>query len=73
MPLEGLIDLEAEKARLAKEKEQIEKEIAKAEQRLNNPKFAEKAPKEVLDEHRERLENWKSKLAQTVEALERMQ
>lgn len=73
MPLEGLIDLEAEKARLVKEKDQIENEITKAEQRLNNPKFAEKAPKEVLDEHRERLESWKSKLAQTVEALERMQ
>ncbi len=61
LPLEGLIDVEAEKARLSKELEKIESEIARVEQKLNNPDFTQKAPPKVLDEHRQRLAEWQSK------------
>ncbi len=56
LPLAGVVDLEAEKARLLKEKSEIEEEIARAEALLSNPEFLQKAPQEVVDKQRERLE-----------------
>jgi valyl-tRNA synthetase len=44
LPLEGLIDIDAERTRLGKEIAKAEAEIAKAEAKLANPAFAEKAP-----------------------------
>ena len=61
LPLEGLVDAEAEKARLKKELEKIEAEIAKVEQKLANPNFTEKVPTSVLDEHKKRLADWQAK------------
>ena len=63
LPLDGLIDFEAEAARLTKEVERIEKEIEKAHAKLNNPRFASKAPPEVVEEHRKRLADWTEKLS----------
>ena len=60
LPLEGLDDVAAEKARLTKELEKIESEITKAEQKLNNPNFTSKAPPHVLQEHQQRLAEWQS-------------
>jgi len=55
LPLEGLIDKEAETARLKKELEKIEAEAAKVEQKLANPNFTQKVPANVLQEHQQRL------------------
>jgi valyl-tRNA synthetase len=55
LPLEGLVDATAEKARLAKELEKTESDIAKTEQKLANPNFSQKAPPQVLEEHKKRL------------------
>ena len=55
MPLEGLIDIEEEKARLEKTLGKLAKEIGGLKGRLNNPKFAESAPEEVVEEARENL------------------
>jgi valyl-tRNA synthetase len=55
LPLEGLIDVEAEKARLTKELQKIEADISKVEQKLANPNFAQKVPANVLEEHKQRL------------------
>jgi valyl-tRNA synthetase len=70
VPLAGLVDAQAEKARLDKELQKIEAEIQKAEAKLANPNFAGKAPPEVLQEHRQRLADWQSKRAQLRTALE---
>ncbi len=70
LPLEGLIDVAAEKARLTKELEKIQSEITKAEQKLNNPSFASKAPPHVLEEHRQRLAEWQAKRDRVRMALE---
>jgi valyl-tRNA synthetase len=70
LPLEGLIDVAAETARLAKELEKIEAEIAKVEQKLNNPNFTQKAPQKVLDEQKQRLGEWQSKRDHARSALE---
>lgn len=69
LPLEGLIDFEAEKLRLTKEVNKIEKEIEKVQVKLENTNFTERAPIEVLDEQRARLEEWKTKQVQLTDAL----
>jgi len=55
LPLEGVIDIAAEKARLAKALEKLEKDIAGLEARLANPRFAASAAAEVVEETRETL------------------
>ena len=50
MPLEGLIDIEEEKARLQKSLDKLGKEIGGLKGRLNNPKFRDSAPEEVVAE-----------------------
>ncbi|HUB86512.1 MAG TPA: class I tRNA ligase family protein, partial [Verrucomicrobiae bacterium] len=69
LPLEGLIDAEAEKARLKKEIEKTESEISKVEQKLANPNFTQKVPPNVLEEHKQRLADWQNKLAHAKSAL----
>jgi len=55
LPVEGVIDPEAEKARLSKELEKLDREIEKLNKRLNDPNFLERAPAHVVNEHRNRL------------------
>jgi valyl-tRNA synthetase len=61
LPLEGLVDAAAERARLSKEVEKFEGEVTKAQQKLNNPNFTSKAPPHVLQEHQARLAEWHAK------------
>ncbi len=69
LPLEGLIDVAAERERLGKEITKVTDELAKVRTKLANPGFADKVPAAVLDEHRQREVTWQEKLAQ----LEKMQ
>jgi len=55
VPLEGLIDFEAERNRLGKEKEKLQAESSKLEAQLANPQFAERAPAEKVEGIRGRL------------------
>ena len=70
LPLEGVIDVEAEHARLTKELAKIQAEIEKVEQKLANPNFTQKVPPSVLEEHKQRLADWKAKHAQIKAALD---
>jgi len=72
LPLEGVIDFAAEKARLAKELEKIAKDMAGIDGRLNNPGFVAKAPPEVLEESRERKAELEARKAKVDEALARL-
>ncbi|MHB1405726.1 MAG: valine--tRNA ligase [Desulfitobacteriaceae bacterium] len=56
VPLRGLLDLEKETARLEKEIAQTVKEQERLEGKLNNPGFISKAPAEVVDKERAKLE-----------------
>ena len=69
MPLAQLVDREKEKARLTAEKAKVEKEIASVEKRLANPGFVSKAPEQVLQNTREKLETAQQKLAKLNETL----
>jgi valyl-tRNA synthetase len=73
LPLAGLMDVAAEKARLTKELEKTESEISKAEQKLGNPNFTSKAPPQVLQEHQKRLAEWQAKRDRVRKALEALQ
>jgi len=64
LPLEGVIDFEAEKARLKKEIQKNDLEIAKIQERLSNPAFVEKVPPQVLAENQRRLQDYEGKNAQ---------
>jgi valyl-tRNA synthetase len=72
LPLEGLIDLAAERARLDKELEKVRAEIVKVETKLSNPAFREKVPAKVLEEHQQRLVDWQSKEKRVLTALENL-
>jgi valyl-tRNA synthetase len=54
LPLAEIIDLDQERARLSKEKEKWLAEIRKIEAKLGNKDFVDRAPPEVVEEHRER-------------------
>ena len=73
LPLEGVIDFAAERARLGKELEKIGKDIATIEGRLNNPGFVAKAPEDVLEETRARKSELAARRAKMSEALKRLQ
>ncbi len=55
LPLAGLIDLEAERARLTKELQAAEADVARREARLSNAGFVDKAPANVVQREREGL------------------
>jgi valyl-tRNA synthetase len=63
IPLAGLIDLEAERARLAKEIDRVEREIRKCEGKLGNASFVDHAPAAVVEQERARLADWSTQLA----------
>ncbi len=54
LPLAGIIDIEAEKARLKKEIDKCVKEIDGIDKKMSNPNFVDKAPVEIVEENRER-------------------
>jgi valyl-tRNA synthetase len=70
VPLEGLIDFEAERARLSREMEKLQKESAKLEGQLANPQFVERAPAEKVSEIRARLDDITERTGRLTEMLE---
>ncbi len=64
LPLEGLVDVEAERSRIGKELEKMEKEIAKSHAKLGNASFVDRAPAAVVEQERARLTEWEAKKAQ---------
>lgn len=64
------IDFENEKGRISKDLIKIKREMAKFESKLSNEKFLEKAPKEVIQETRNRLDEAKKKADKLDQVLE---
>jgi valyl-tRNA synthetase len=72
IPLAEVIDLDAERRRLAREIEKLESEIGKIDRKLGNSDFLAKAPAEVVEDQRERraeAERAKAKLRQAAARL----
>jgi valyl-tRNA synthetase len=72
LPLQGLIDLDAERARLAKEMAKCDADIARVDAKLNNPNFVSRAPEEVVEEEKEKREEALARKAKIAEALQRL-
>ena len=73
LPLAGVVDLAAERARLDKEIAKVELEIAKVVAKLGNGDFLARAPDEVVAEHEERREAFEERLAKLTHARERLE
>jgi len=69
MPFADLVDIDKEKARLAKEIEKLEKEVGRVVAKLGNPGFVDKAPTKMIEEEREKEKKYKEMLAAVEEQL----
>ncbi len=72
LPLKGVIDLSAERARLQKELAKAESDIQRVDQKLNNPKFVANAAEDVVESEKEKREEADGRRAKILEALERL-
>jgi valyl-tRNA synthetase len=73
LELAGLVDLPAERARLAKEMAKYDADIARVEAKLGNPNFVARAPEEVVEEEKEKREEAQLRKAKIAEALQRLE
>jgi len=72
LPLKGVIDLGAEKARLEKELAKVDADIARVDAKLGNADFIARAREEVVEGEREKREEALARRAKVLEALERL-
>jgi valyl-tRNA synthetase len=72
LPLKGVIDVAAERARLEKELAKVTADIKRADGKLSNADFLKRAPEEIIDSEREKREEAAARQAKIVEALERL-
>ncbi len=70
IPLEGLIDKDAETARLNKEIDRLMKDLSRSESKLENPSFMERAPKDVVEKEQSRVRDFKTSIDKLNEQLE---
>jgi valyl-tRNA synthetase len=73
LPLAGVADLNAEKARLDREIAKEKLEIAKVVSKLGNDDFVARAPEDIIAEHQDRLETFQARLVKLTDARERLE
>ncbi|MBL8591030.1 MAG: valine--tRNA ligase, partial [Methylobacteriaceae bacterium] len=72
LPLAGIVDLGAEKTRLARETKKLEGDIARIDAKLGNADFMARAPEEVVEEQRERRAEAAARIEKMQAALARL-
>jgi len=72
LPLKGLIDLAAERARLDKEIAKADADIKRVDAKLSNEKFVANAPEEIVEEEKDKREAALARKAKILEAVERL-
>jgi valyl-tRNA synthetase len=72
LPLKGVIDFSAEKARLDKELTKAEADIKRVDAKLANEKFVANAPEEIVEEEKEKRDAALGRKTKILEALERL-
>ncbi len=72
LPLEGVLDFDAERVRLQKQADKLSDEMNKIEKKLKNEGFIKKAPPAVVEEQRQRLTELLGKLEKTKLGLDRL-
>ncbi|MFS2317436.1 valine--tRNA ligase [Maricaulis sp. D1M11] len=72
LPLEGVIDFDAERERLTKELKKLDGEITRLDKKLGNERFVANAPEAVVAEQREKLSEYSAQKEKVAEALSRL-
>jgi len=72
VPMKGLIDVEAERARLSKQQDKVRVDLQRSSGKLSNEKFVNNAPPEVVTQERERIAEFEKTIAQLSEQLEKL-
>ncbi|MBM3156563.1 MAG: class I tRNA ligase family protein, partial [Chloroflexi bacterium] len=72
LPLEGMVDTDAEKGRLLKEVEATQAEVSRIERLLSEDSFIAKAPPAVVDKERQKLAERRDKLGRLNERLNQL-
>ena len=72
VPMKGLIDVDAEQARLKKLEDKINVDLQRSLGKLNNEKFVNNAPADVVIQERERVAEFERAKAQLTEQLEKL-
>jgi valyl-tRNA synthetase len=73
IPLEGLVDVEAELERLNRRLERAQLDLGKSRGKLDNKKFVAGAPADVVEQERERLAAHEASVQQLLEQIDRME
>ena len=73
VPMKGIIDVDAERARLEKQRDKTQAELAKSRGKLGNENFVNNAPDAVVQKERDRAVEFEKTLAQLAEQLEKLQ
>ncbi len=73
IPMAGLIDKDAELARITKAMEKIEKDVSRTRGKLGNEKFVSNAPEAVIEKERAKLDEGEKALAKLKEQFETIQ
>ena len=72
VPMKGLIDVEAERARLEKQMDKVCAELAKSKGKLGNAKFVDNAPPAVVQQERDRVAEFEKTISQLKEQLQKL-
>ena len=72
VPMKGVIDVDAERARLEKQKHKAEADLAKTRAKLGNDKFVNNAPADVVTQERQRAVEFEKTIVQLDEQLEKL-
>jgi len=73
VPMKGLIDVDAERARLDRRMDKVRADLARTNGKLGNEKFVNNAPVEVVTQERERAAEFEKTIAQLTEQLAKLQ
>ena len=72
VPMAGLVDVDVELGRLAKEQEKLKKEIGRLSGKLGNARFVDNAPADVVAKEKEKLSNAETTLGQLQEQMQKL-
>jgi valyl-tRNA synthetase len=72
VPMQGLIDVAAERGRLEKQRERLNADLGRARGKLANANFVRNAPADVVAKERQRADEFERTLAQLAEQLEKL-
>jgi valyl-tRNA synthetase len=73
VPMAGLIDKQAERERLTKQREKVSGDLGKSRSKLDNKKFVNNAPATVVTQEKQRVVDFEQQIAQLDEQLARLE